>query len=203
MSEAIFTNRRDKDQPMMMKPSREKYESLVRQLLPDLHRIALRLTQGSRDLAEDIVQDALIKGYQLYMNQKLILEENSKAWFIKVMTNNFLIHLRKEKRIDHETVISDQNLNQPHVVPESRQGNPESLTHNQLDAVFEDALATLPEEQRVCIILIDLEEMSFQEVASILEIPTGTVKSRVSRARIKLASILYPHYKRSNKGEQS
>lgn len=148
--------------------------------LPALRRYAYGLT-GNRDAAEDLFQAAVARALE---NQRNWRGTNPKAWLFTVMTNLHRNHLRSGRRAP-ESVPLDlaPALATP---PEGIEGVPDPLLQKRLAA----ALATLAPEMRAVLLLVVLEGYSYEEVARILEIPAGTVMSRLSRARRGLAAAL-------------
>ncbi len=165
--------------------SREQYEVYAIGIAPALKRAATRLAFPDHALAEDLVQCALIRGYQMMLAGRFEVTGGALSWFIRGITGDFLAHRRKHHRCD--VVPSDSDIFQ-----DVRCGDtPESLL---VSEVISDklslALSQLPTEQRDCIELVDLAELSYLEAARILKVPVGTVRSRLSRARLFVASKL-------------
>jgi RNA polymerase sigma-70 factor (ECF subfamily) len=159
---------------------REVYETYISMLLPKLNSLARCLTRPDRDLAQDLVQEAVIKGYQAYMSGSLILDVRAKAWFATVIRNEYLMIRRKDKRLVGE--LDDQFAGD-----DGRQ----DFENAGLRDVLQRAIEELPEEQRECVVLIDIQEFDYEQAATILKIPVGTVRSRLSRARMRLATRLH------------
>ena len=132
------------------------------------------------DLAKDLVQEAVIRGYQTYIVGGLVLDDRAKAWFATVIRNEFLMFRRKNKRIVAEA--SDREI--------GSDGNKE-FENAALREVLRQAIDELPNDQRECVVLIDINEFDYEEAATVLKIPVGTVRSRLSRARLKLATRLH------------
>lgn len=151
-------------------------DQLVREL-PNLRAFAASLC-GSMQLADDLVQDTAVKAWS---NQDKFQPGTSiRAWLFTILRNTYFSLYRKRGREvqDVEGVYSSKVA----VV-----GGQES--HIDL-ADFRAALAELPEEQREALIMIGASGLSYEEAAEISGVPVGTVKSRVNRARAKLASML-------------
>ena len=159
---------------------REVYEEYISILLPKLNSLAFCFSRPDHDLAKDLVQEAVIKGYQAFMNGGLVLNDQSKAWFATVIRNEFLMVKRKNKRLAGE--IDDQQV--------GIDGRKE-FENAGLRDVIQQAIEELPLDQRECVVLIDINEFDYEEAAKILQVPIGTVRSRLSRARMKLASRLH------------
>jgi RNA polymerase sigma-70 factor, ECF subfamily len=159
---------------------REQYETYMSALLPKLNSLAAGFTRPDQDLAKDLVQEAIIKGYQTYILGGLILDDRAKAWFATVIRNEFLMHRRKNKRLVGE-------LDEQYCGTDGRK----EFENVGLRDVLQRAIEELPEDQRECVVLIDINEFDYEEAAKILKVPVGTVRSRLSRARMKLASRLH------------
>ncbi len=89
-------------------PQREQYETYIANLLPKLNSLAICFARPDFDLAKDLVQESVIKGYQAFMNGGLTLDDRTKAWFATVIRNEFLMHRRKNKRLAGNSMISMQ-----------------------------------------------------------------------------------------------
>ena len=133
-------------------------------------------------LADDIVQETLIKAYR--KSDQLRDPKAARSWLFSILSNCYNDHFRRNREtedIDDITII-DEN-------------SPETETRQlQIVVKVRDAVAALPGGQRQVVTLVDLEGFSYVEVATILDIPIGTVMSRLSRARKALKDILISEY---------
>ncbi|MEW6119394.1 MAG: RNA polymerase sigma factor [Pseudomonadota bacterium] len=157
-------------------PSRPSIESLR----PVLYRIAYAWCHETA-LADDLVQDTLSKAWV----QRAQLRESGalKAWMVSIMHRCWMDHLRASRDFDNVDDWQD--------ALESSADTPEACCdREQIVACVRAAVATLPPGQRQVLTLVDLEEFGYAEVARILDIPVGTVMSRLSRARAALKRIL-------------
>ncbi len=162
--------------------TREQYEALARKVAPGLKRAAVRLAFPDIALAEDLVQSALVRGYQLMLEGQFEPGIGAFSWFVRGVTCDFFAHRRKHGRCDVLPPGSNVFVNQP------SGDTPESLLFDEMKSErLWSALEQLPSEQRACIELVDLAECSYMEAARILEVPVGTVRSRLSRARLFVA----------------
>lgn len=157
------------------------FESAVERNLPSLLRIARRLTWPDRDLGADLVQNAVLKGLRALRAGKLEITPNIGAWLKQAVYLEFLMHKRENKRVDIHANDSFDHIAARNAKPFSNEISPE----------IERALADLPDNQRILVILVDIEEHEYHEVSEMLNIPMGTVRSRLSRARWKLANRLH------------
>ena len=152
----------------------DKRSALVAEL-PHLMRYARALTRDT-DAAEDLVQDCASRALsRLHLFQA---GTNMRAWLFTVLHNLHRQNLRKASRRPASTQMSEEIENRLAAVDDATQ----RLSLRDLD----HAVADLPEEQRQVVLLIGLEDMSYQETATILDIPVGTVMSRLARARERL-----------------
>jgi RNA polymerase sigma-70 factor (ECF subfamily) len=152
-------------------------ETIVAEL-PTLKRYALRLTKCAH-LAEDLVQDCLARALSrrhLFNN-----DANIRPWLFTVMHNLHVSNCRQA------TVRSTYARGQMAVTSEGREGGQEHVCD--LNKVYR-AINSLPKEQRDVIVLVTLQELSYQETATMLGIPMGTVMSRLARGREKIRTLL-------------
>ena len=158
-------------------------------LIPRLRRFARGLTRDP-DRADDLVQEACERALkkQNYYGKQLRFE----SLLYRIIYNRWIDKLRRNKtRIAKLILLSEQN----------RFNASDPYTGDHLDAVLDlqSALDNLEDEQRVAIMLIGVEGYSYAEAATILEVPPGTVASRVARARTKLGELLFKRPEESNK----
>ncbi len=148
---------------------------------PLLYRIAYAWCHDAA-LADDLVQETLSKAWT--RRAQLRDEAALKAWMVAIMNHCWLDHLRRRR--DFEDVDDWQDT-----LESSADHTPEAnCNRDQLVACVRSAVARLPVGQRQVLTLVDLEEFSYAEVAGILDIPVGTVMSRLSRARSGLKILL-------------
>ena len=145
-----------------------------------LYRIAYAWCHDT-SLADDLVQETLSKAWT--RRAQLRDEAALKAWLVSIMNHCWLDHLRSRRDFDDVEDWQDEL--------ESSGDTPEvSCSREQVIASVRSAVACLPMGQRQVLTLVDLEEFGYAEVAEILNIPVGTVMSRLSRARDNLKSLL-------------
>lgn len=144
--------------------------------IPRLRRYARALV-GDRMSADDLVQDTMERGWSKLPSWQR--GSDMRAWLFGIMHNMHVDHRRKQSVA---TEMLDDDTPIPHVKP--------SQTHGLELRDMETALRLLSTEQREILLLVALEELSYDEVAVSLGIPVGTVMSRLSRAREKLRSVM-------------
>jgi RNA polymerase sigma factor (sigma-70 family) len=162
----------------------EKLTRFERAVLPHLdaaYNLARWLTRNDHD-AEDVVQEAYVRALTFFEGFR---GDNGRAWLLTVVRNTCYTWLEKHR--SHEpTVPLDEKVHAP-----SSSLNPEELFLRQASGEeLRSAVEELPVEFREVVVLRELEELSYKEIASILDIPTGTVMSRLTRARARLRQIL-------------
>lgn len=157
--------------------------------LDSLYRLALRLTTDP-SRAEDLVQDTVLKALRSW--QRFQLGTNIRSWLFTILRNTFINDYRRRQR---EPIAMDLDAVEPHAVFRAGQDeDPEGAFFAQIvDAKVLDAIDALPEDFREVLVLSDIENMSYAEIAGVLGIPVGTVKSRLFRARRQLQEVLYDH----------
>lgn len=182
-----------------MAVSREVFEARVLALLGSLQGVARRLTRNDAD-AEDLVAETVERAWRA--RDALESEEAFRAWIFRILDNAFISGLRRAgarpqlesiERADEDAEDGSfslfERLHQPFLLWFS---NPEQeFLDKLLREDLDRALAALPDRYRVVVILADLEEFSYAEIAATLEIPLGTVRSRLARARGALQKVLW------------
>jgi RNA polymerase sigma-70 factor, ECF subfamily len=163
------------------------------QYMPALYSAALRMTRNPSD-AEDLVQETYLRAYRGFGG----FEEgtNLKAWLYKILTNTFINSYRAKRRRPDERDLDDvEDLYLYRRVvgwdggAEGRSAEDEVLEHFTDDEV-KAALESLPDQFRLAVLLADVEGFSYREIADIMDVPIGTVMSRIHRGRRALQKAL-------------
>jgi RNA polymerase sigma-70 factor (ECF subfamily) len=162
--------------------------------MSSLYNAALRMTRNPSD-AEDLVQETYLKAYRGFGG----FQEgtNLKAWLYRILTNTFINNYRSKKRRPEETELDDLDNLYLYRRLSGAQGSTagRSAEDEVLDRITEsevkDAIEALPEQFRMAVLLSDVEGFSYKEIAEILDIPIGTVMSRLHRGRRALQKRLY------------
>jgi RNA polymerase sigma-70 factor (ECF subfamily) len=181
-----------------MPASKEAFEDQVLALLGSLHGVARRLCCNDAE-AEDIVAEAVARAWR--SRDSLEDPRAFRAWIFRILHNTFISERRRpdgrlvalEEQCDDEQDAASfslfEQMHQPFLLWFS---NPEQeFLDKVLREDLERALAALPEHYRVVVILSDLEEFNYAEIAAALDIPIGTVRSRLARARGALQKALW------------
>jgi RNA polymerase sigma-70 factor (ECF subfamily) len=149
--------------------------ALIEEQIPGLRRFACALLRGNREGADDLVQDTLeraLSHWNLRRNQG-----NLRGWLYTILYNRFLSDQHRVRRRGLHDALSEETE-----LPGVDGGQHSVLEHRDLLRAF----AALPEEQRAVLLLVGVEDLSYQETARVLGVPIGTVMSRLSRGRERL-----------------
>jgi len=139
---------------------------------------------GQADRADDLVQTTFLKAFERFASFRS--GTNCKAWLLRILRNTWIDTLRRQQKLQAQTVpLAEEPVAMPST-PETVWTNAQDLLDNFSDEQVIKALQGLPEEQRLTLFLVDVEQMSQDEVAQITDVAVGTVKSRTSRARTAL-----------------
>src|SRR3954471_11051184 len=175
---------------------REAFAAEAMQYAPQLYSAALRMTRNSAD-AEDLVQETFLKAYRSFGT----FEEGSnlRAWLYRILTNTYINIYRARQRRPQETDLADvEDLYMYRRLPLIETAVANRSAEDQLvDLIADDevkqALEDLPENFRIPVLLADVEGFSYREIADMLDIPIGTVMSRLHRGRKAMQKALFDY----------
>ncbi len=173
---------------------RSAFDDLVARYQVRAFQFAFRLTRNE-DEAGDVVAEAFLRAYNALATFKA--QSSFSTWFYRILTNCFLDIVKKNQ--SRPTVPLEGTLQGDGEGPVERQiedtkPTPEARSLvNERDKAVEQAILQLPEYQRAMIVMYHAEGMSYEEIASALDLPLGTVKSRLNRARLLLRDLLLKH----------
>lgn len=161
----------------------QTFEELVQPLLGSLYHTALSFVRNPAD-AEDAVQETLLRAYRAF--ERFEHGTNFKAWLFRILTNYCINRHRRGERAPDSVAYHD--IEREAEAAGARQqewvGEPVAAVFDELlDEQIERAIDTLPMEFRAVLVLADLQDQSYKEIADQLSIPIGTVRSRLFRAR--------------------
>src|SRR5690349_8836874 len=174
------------------RPKRE-FDSLVRRYHRQAYNIAYRLTGNHAD-AEDLTQEAFVRAFRFFDNYRRDLPFEN--WLYRIISNLFVDDLRRKPKARIHSldapVGGDSNSESQAFfeIPDSRENPERVVLHEELDEQIQKALASLPPDFRMTVILADIEGMSYEEISETMRCSLGTVRSRLHRGRKLLRSKL-------------
>jgi RNA polymerase sigma-70 factor (ECF subfamily) len=168
------------------------FERDAMQYAPQLYSAALRMTRNPAD-AEDVVQETFLKAYRAY--HSYTEGTNLKAWLYRILTNTYINKYRKAQRRPSEVELGElQDLylyKRLGEVSGASQSAEADMLNEFVDTDVIEALESLPETFRFPVLLADVDGFSYKEIAEILDVPIGTVMSRLHRGRKALQKRLW------------
>jgi RNA polymerase sigma-70 factor (ECF subfamily) len=157
------------------------WEDVVREHGNRVYRLAYRLTGNAHD-AEDLTQDVFVRVFRSLADYT---PGTFEGWLHRITTNLFLDRMRRQQKIRFDALPEDTER------LAGREASPEAAYNEaHLDADIEAALAALPPDFRAAVVLCDIEQLSYEEIAQTLGVKLGTVRSRISRGRAMLRAAL-------------
>lgn len=160
-----------------------------------LYTAALHMTRNRAD-AEDLVQETYLKAYKAY--GQFTEGTNLRAWLHRILTNTFINSYRKKKRRPREIELAD-DVGDLYMYRRIASSDTAKETRSAEEQVFDSlkgahvrrAINSLPEAYRMAVLLADIQGFSYKEIAAMLDIPIGTVMSRLHRGRKALQQVLW------------
>jgi RNA polymerase sigma-70 factor (ECF subfamily) len=178
--------------------TREDFTHDAMQHAPQLFSTAMRMTRNRSD-AEDLVQETFIKAWRSFTTYQQ--GTNLRAWLFRIMTNTYINKYNAQQRKPAETELDDvEELFLYKRLGAVDQSQLSQSAEDQMLSLFTDdevkkALEELPDQFRIPVLMSDVEGFSYKEIAEILEIPLGTVMSRLHRGRKSMQKMLYEYAK--------
>jgi RNA polymerase sigma-70 factor (ECF subfamily) len=173
---------------------REGFADQAMEMMPSLYSAALRMTRNRAD-AEDLVQETYLRAYRGFSGFQS--GTNLKAWLYRILTNTYINTYRAKKRRPDETELDEvEDLYLYHRIggleaAMAGRSAEDELLDRFTEAEVKEAIEELPDNFRMAVLLADVEGFSYKEIAEILDIPIGTVMSRLHRGRKALQKRLY------------
>lgn len=168
------------------------FDRLVRQYERNVFNTAYRLS-GSHDDAADIAQEAFVRAWN---NLKSFRGDSAfSTWLYRIVTNVFLDDRKKKRARPHRSLEDVLTLDESTVQRQFEDPTPgpqDMAEGDERRKILEQAIATLPEGQRIMVVMYHTQGLSYEEIAEITQLPMGTVKSRLNRARLALRDRLSP-----------
>jgi RNA polymerase sigma-70 factor (ECF subfamily) len=158
------------------------WEQIVRQYWRKVFNVAYKFV-GKHDEAEDLTQDIFLKIFKSL--DTFDRRANFQTWLISISRNLCIDHYRSVRK-ERETI--DRDVDASELAPASQDPGPvAALEQRDRVALLRQALSALPDTLRIAVLMRDIQELSYQEIADALRLPEGTVKSRINRGRTELA----------------
>ncbi len=170
---------------------RARFERDALPMLPNLYAAALRMTRNPSD-AEDLVQDTYLRAYRGFAGFRE--GTNLRAWMYRILTNTFINAYRKKQR--EPVTVQDDEIEDWYLYDRLGASGVEASAEVEVldrlpDEDVQRALEALPEGFRMAVLLADVEGFAYKEIAEILDVPIGTVMSRLHRGRKALQKALW------------
>ncbi|MGE0002503.1 MAG: sigma-70 family RNA polymerase sigma factor [Fimbriimonadaceae bacterium] len=167
------------------KGDRAAFDSLVSQYEQRAYQYAFRLTRD-QDEACDVVADAFVRVYSAVKNFKG--KSSFSTWLYRIVSNVYFDRRKRERRHTHLSLDAPVGSDESRTldIADSGDGPEELAEHGAREDVLNSALNSLPELHRAMLVMFHLEGLSYVEIAEAMDLPVGTVKSRLNRARVAL-----------------
>ncbi len=182
----------------LTRDEKQKQKDFDEEIIPHmdaLYNFALRLTTDPND-AEDLVQDTIVKAYRFFSSYEK--GTNAKAWMFRILKNSFINNYRKTSKkpsqVDYDEVSSYYESIR---AERTETSDLESLMFREMmDDDLSHALKRLPEDFRTVVLLCDVDGYTYEEIANMLDVPIGTIRSRLHRGRNLLKTELLEYAKK-------
>ncbi len=171
---------------------RDAFDTLVRAYEKRVYNLAYRLS-GSYDEANDISIDAFLRVFQAL--KMFRGDANFSTWLFRIVTNVYLDRRKRTRNKQHVSLEEYVELEENSVARQIEDPGPTPdivAESHERAAILQSAIASLPDYQRTMVVLYHTEGLSYDEIAEVLSLPIGTVKSRLNRARLTLREKLEP-----------
>ncbi|MEI6512651.1 MAG: sigma-70 family RNA polymerase sigma factor [bacterium] len=173
------------------KGDRAAFDLLVRRYERKAYQLAFRLCNGSSDDAGDVVAEAFLR---VFTSIKTFRQDASfTTWLFRIVTNVFLDIRKRERLRSHESLDAIHDLEEGSVTPQIADplpGPDAAIDRDEREQLLQKAINRLPDYQRAMVLMFHVEGLSYEEIAEAMELPLGTVKSRLNRARLSLKQYL-------------
>ena len=163
------------------------WEEIVQTYSRRVYNLAYRFTSRA-DSAEDLTQDVFVRIYRS-LEQYNPKQGDLQNWLMRLARNLIIDDYRKRQRAPQDDIADDLEDHKYHL-RSAESSVQREMERRELGAQVQSGIDKLSPDLRTCVILRDIEELSYQEIVDLLKIPEGTVKSRINRGRIELAKIL-------------
>jgi RNA polymerase sigma factor (sigma-70 family) len=167
----------------------ESFNELVRLFEGRVYNLCYRML-GDADSAADAAQDAFLSAFR---NLRSFRGGSFRSWMLRIATNTCYDVLRARKRrpsVSLDIEADDESASSPLQIADTAESPDDFAQRRELAAAIQDGLTALPDEQRIVLILSDIQGLAYEEIAQITNSNLGTIKSRLSRGRARLREVL-------------
>lgn len=163
----------------------QKQQDFNEEIIPHLdalYNFGLRLTSDPND-AEDLVQDTIVKAYRFFSSYEK--GTNAKAWLFRILKNSYINNYRKKSKKPQEVDYDEVATFYETIRAERTETSDleDKMFRELIDDELSDALDNIPEDFRTVVLLCDVEDFTYEEIANMLDVPIGTIRSRLHRGR--------------------
>jgi RNA polymerase sigma-70 factor, ECF subfamily len=169
----------------LTKQENKKQRDFNEEMIPHLdalYNFGLRLTADPND-AEDLVQDTIVKAYRFFSSYEK--GTNAKAWLFRILKNSYINNYRKKSKKPQEVDYDEVSTFYETVRAERTETSDleDKMFRELIDDDLSRALDSIPEDFRTVVLLCDVEDFTYEEIANMLDVPIGTIRSRLHRGR--------------------
>ena len=163
----------------------QKQQDFNEEIIPHLdalYNFGLRLTSDPND-AEDLVQDTIVKAYRFFSSYEK--GTNAKAWLFRILKNSYINNYRKKSKKPQEVDYDEVATFYETIRAERTETSDleDKMFRELIDDDISNALDEIPEDFRTVVLLCDVEDFTYEEIANMLDVPIGTIRSRLHRGR--------------------
>lgn len=163
----------------------KKQEDFNEEIIPHLdalYNFGLRLTSDPND-AEDLVQDTIVKAYRFFSSYEK--GTNAKAWLFRILKNSYINNYRKKSKKPQQVDYDEVSTFYETIRAERTDTSDleDKMFRELIDDELSNALDNIPEDFRTVVLLCDVEDFTYEEIANMLDVPIGTIRSRLHRGR--------------------
>jgi RNA polymerase sigma-70 factor (ECF subfamily) len=169
----------------LTKKELKKQEDFNEEIIPHLdalYNFGLRLTSDPND-AEDLVQDTIVKAYRFFSSYEK--GTNAKAWLFRILKNSYINNYRKKSKKPQQVDYDEVSTFYETIRAERTDTSDleDKMFRELIDDELSNALDNIPEDFRTVVLLCDVEDFTYEEIANMLDVPIGTIRSRLHRGR--------------------
>lgn len=169
----------------LTKKELKKQEDFNKEIIPHLdalYNFGLRLTSDPND-AEDLVQDTIVKAYRFFSSYEK--GTNAKAWLFRILKNSYINNYRKKSKKPQQVDYDEVSTFYETIRAERTDTSDleDKMFRELIDDELSNALDNIPEDFRTVVLLCDVEDFTYEEIANMLDVPIGTIRSRLHRGR--------------------